>query len=255
MKLLVLSDIHANLPALEKVESFALQADRIICLGDIVGYNAFPNECIGWLQDHEAECVKGNHDQAALDAKAEWFNDAAAQAIKWTQKELTPKSRQFLNDLPLQIRVEEKEITLLALHGSPRDPLHEYVFPDDQVQVPEGVDILALGHTHLPFIRKVEPKNAKKNANGQDSKKTGKNKDPADKSQKSAPSVKTVTIFNPGSVGQPRDGDPRLSFAWVQLPQMSVQIKRLEYPVGQTAAANQKAGLPQRFSQRLFEGT
>ena len=253
MKLLVLSDVHANLPALQQLESHAKQADRIICLGDIVGYNAFPNECIEWLQDHEAECVRGNHDQAALDAKAQWFHDAAAQAIIWTRKELSPKSRQFLKDLPLEIRIEEQGVTLLAVHGSPRDPLHEYVFPDDPVQVPDGVDMLALGHTHLPFVRKVSSATTTKKNQTQKEKTVSKAQVKNSKETDAENCEKT--IFNPGSVGQPRDGDPRLSFALVQLPQMTVQIKRLEYPIGQVAAANQKAGLPPRFSQRLFEGT
>ncbi len=251
MKILVISDIHANLPALQQLESYAKQADRILCLGDTVGYNAFPNECIDWLQDHDAECVKGNHDQAALDEKTEWFHDAAALAIGWTRKELTKKSRKFLQDLPLQIRMEHEGVNLLAVHGSPRDPLHEYVFPDDLVDVPDSVDILAVGHTHLPFIRKQTSENGRKNT----SKKTGQKSAASTKPSQNAPaSGKTITIFNPGSVGQPRDGDARASFAWLKLPEMKINLQRMKYPVEETARANQDAGLPDSLSERLFAG-
>ncbi|MEE8400907.1 MAG: metallophosphoesterase family protein [Candidatus Hydrothermarchaeaceae archaeon] len=220
MKVAVISDIHANFPALEKVLE-DISRMPLFCCGDLVGYNTFPNEAIDLIRTNNATSLLGNHDRAVLTGDTGWFNSEAIKAIEWTAGKLTPENRSFLKALPM---THENEFYMV--HGSPKNPLEGYIFPGDPDYVFSDFfnytnrDIIILGHTHIPFVKKIEGK----------------------------------LIFNPGSVGQPRDSDPRASYALLDTEKKEVKIKRVGYDIEKTSSAIMKAGLPKRLGIRLFRG-
>lgn len=220
MKVAVIADIHANFPALEKVLE-DIRGAPIFCCGDLVGYNTFPNEVIDLIRTNNATSILGNHDLAVLTGDTGWFNSEAIKAIEWTAGKLTTENRSFLEALP---RAYENEFYMA--HGSPKNQLEGYIFSDDPDYVFSDFfnyterDIIILGHTHIPFVKKIDGK----------------------------------LIFNPGSVGQPRDSDPRASYAILDTEKKEVKIKRVGYDIKKTSTAIMKAGLPKRLGIRLFRG-
>lgn len=220
MKVAVIADIHANFPALEKVLE-DIRGAPIFCCGDLVGYNTFPNEVIDLIRTNNATSILGNHDLAVLTGDTGWFNSEAIKAIEWTAGKLTTENRSFLEALP---RAYENEFYMA--HGSPKNQLEGYIFSDDPDYVFSDFfnyterDIIILGHTHIPFVKKIDGK----------------------------------LIFNPGSVGQPRDSDPRASYAILDTEKKEVKIKRVGYDIEKTSTAIMKAGLPKRLGIRLFRG-
>jgi len=219
MLLALISDIHSNLPALRAVleEIDKLGAEKIICCGDIVGYNSFPSECFYELSRRKIESVMGNHDYAVLSEDTKGFNEYAVEAIEWTRKNFDTKK---LSSLP--VRMEKDNI--LFTHGSPRS-IFEYIFPDSTRDFLENIidlkrDFIVLGHTHIPM--RIETKKG--------------------------------IYINPGSVGQPRDGDPRSSFAILDTESKKVEFHRVEYNIDETAEHNRRAGLPGYLSERLYLG-
>lgn len=220
MKVAVIADIHANFPALEKVLE-DIRGAPIFCCGDLVGYNTFPNEVIDLIRTNNATSILGNHDLAVLTGDTGWFNSEAIKAIEWTAGKLTTENRSFLEALP---RAYENEFYMA--HGSPKNQLEGYIFSDDPDYVFSDFfnyterDIIILGHTHMPFVKKIDGK----------------------------------LIFNPGSVGQPRDSDPRASYAILDTEKKEVKIKRVGYDIEKTSTAIMKAGLPKRLGIRLFRG-
>jgi putative phosphoesterase len=220
MKIAVLADIHANLPALESVLDEAGDMPKFCC-GDLVGYNPFPNEVIDRVIEKNIVSILGNHDHAVFSEDTSWFNPTAKKAIEWTKEELTPENLNFLKQLPMAYDNE-----IYMSHGSPKEALDEYVYEDD----PEYVfldffnytknDIIVLGHTHVPFVKRVDEK----------------------------------LIFNPGSVGQPRDLDCRASFAVLDTETLDVEIKRADYDIERAAKRIEEEGLPGRLAMRLFRG-
>jgi len=222
-----ISDVHSNVEALEKTLA-ELKGCEVVCLGDIVGYGGNPNEVIQLLKDVNAVALRGNHDEAVLTGDTSWFNPMAAAAARWTAGSLSKESQVYLRGLPLQVELEFDGVPTLLTHGSPDDNLHEYVEPETHSDVfPEylerlGVSVMGLGHTHRPFVWKSRK--------GQ--------------------------VFNPGSVGQPRDGDPRASFALVTFENgvAEIHLRRVEYDVEAAAAKIVRAGLPEALAARLFEG-
>lgn len=239
-KIVFFGDVHSNLPALKKVAAAAefRGADKIVCLGDVVGYAAQPNECVEFIASlakklgKKFACVQGNHDWATVTGDASWFNPLAARAIAWTRSRIKPRNLAFLAALPqkLEFRAEGKKF--FVVHGSPRDALFEYVYPDDEALLRSllrqaRADVLAMGHTHVPFAREFHEKSSAK------------------------------LVFNPGSVGQPRDFDARAAFALVDVTQrgrVRAEIKRVEYNAREAAREVLRAGLPPRFAERLFYG-
>ena len=225
----ILSDIHGNLTALEAVMADLEQqhVDRIVCLGDVVGYGPRPCACLDAVMNF-AFCVLGNHDSSAL-FDPEGFNVAAEQAIFWTRTQLecgrdglasSRRRMEFLCDLPRTIR----EDGALFVHGSPRGPTNEYVFPEDTQNSKKMEKLFSMiphlcfqGHTHVPgvftsdlrFIRPVETGGGYGTANPRER-----------------------LMINVGSVGQPRDGDPRSCY--VIFDQQSVEFRRVEYDVEKT---------------------
>jgi len=242
MRILIISDIHANLAALERVLEVASEEgyDRVWCLGDIVGYGPDPNECVAEMRDLEALCIAGNHDWAALDKiPLEDFNFDARKATLWTQDHLTPESISFLEKQP-QVRVEG-DFTLA--HGSPRHPIWEYIHLPSVAAANFAyfeTPYCLVGHSHIPVIFRAL-----------DEYKADMLFPPLD-----VPLAlgRERLIINPGSVGQPRDGDPRASYVLLDEEAGTLQFHRVEYPIGRTQRRMMDAGLPPRLAARLAFG-
>lgn len=240
MRCLVLSDIHGNLPALETVLQNAGSVDAVYCLGDTVGYGADPNACIDALRAlPNLSVVMGNHDAAAAARiDVDLFNRDARRAIRWTQKELTAQNLGWLQGLPLSLRLGD--VTLV--HGSPRDPLWEYLL--DGSAGAENFPLLEtplcfIGHSHVPLALAQ----------------TGDGDPfPAYLRHGVRLQLQGSAFVNPGSVGQPRDHDPRASFA-VFYPETQVwEQVRVAYDVAEAQRRIRAAGLPEPLATRLAAG-
>jgi len=240
MGIAILSDIHANLAALRAVLDHAGDVDAIWCLGDTVGYGPMPNECIAKLRDYDTEAVAGNHDLAAVGKMAtDEFNDAAAEAARWTAEQLSSSSRVFLGSLPL-IR-ESGEFTLV--HGSIRWPIWEYLLSAEQAQAQfdlQETPYSLVGHTHVPAVWTADESTQRLTAQIED----GTTVELGD----------AKLILNPGGVGQPRDGDPRAAYAVYDVGTGTVTFHRVKYDIEETQGAMQEARLPQWLIERLSYG-
>jgi predicted phosphodiesterase len=255
----VISDIHGNAVALRRVLDDIKERgiDRIICLGDIIGYGPEPLACIDLVAEHCEWSLLGNHDFAVMYEPTN-FNPGAAAAAYWTRAQFDAepdddKRRtryEFLSNL--RVRVAEKTsgnatgFDLLAVHGSPRKPISEYIFPDDAVNAPEKLDsimervdrVCIVGHTHVPGVFTDEPDFYPPEELGEHGYKITE----AEKA-----------IINVGSVGQPRDMDPRASY--VILHEDRVEFVRLEYDIAKTQQlVHDIPDLNDWFGDRIVEG-
>ncbi len=211
------------------------RVDRILVLGDIVGYGPDPNAVIGRLRAVRARAVMGNHDAAMLaPSLLDWFNPHAAAAARWTQAVLTPESRRYLATLPRYGRLGPHRY----VHGSPRKPyMWEYILDDLQaleILLQLGRRLCFFGHTHLPRIFSEE---------GEQVPEPGE-----------WIGLPPAALVNPGSVGQPRDGNPEAAFAVVDLATPAVRFLRVPYDVATTQAKIREAGLPEVEAARLALG-
>jgi predicted phosphodiesterase len=241
MRILVISDIHANLTALEAVLADAGQFDEVWCLGDLVGYGPDPNECIDRIRHlPNLQCIIGNHDAAvigSLDTNA--FNIEAQNAIFWTRDVLSGDSKQFLNNLPQSLRLDHVTIA----HGSPRHPVWEYLL--DSHTATKNFEYFKspfcfVGHTHLPLIFQFSM-----------------NHQQADLSIPEPNRLLNMvqrSILNPGSVGQPRDLDPRAAYAIYNPENYTWSIRRTAYNIHAVQARMKEAGLPDKHIQRITRG-
>jgi len=228
LKLLVVSDIHGNLLALERVLEDAGEFDGAICAGDIVGYGPEPGGCVEKVRETGFRCVAGNHDHAVAMGDASDFNPHASEALAIHRRLLSRWDVEWLGRLPAWLRLELGGVKVAVYHGSPRRPLREYVYPSYARQLAHeflnqtGADVLILGHTHIPYAVRLGPR----------------------------------ALLNPGSVGQPRDGDPRASYMVLELDGgvVSVDHRRVEYDVGEVARRMRQLGLPEPLAARLFHG-
>ncbi|MCA9941444.1 MAG: metallophosphoesterase family protein [Anaerolineales bacterium] len=242
MRLLIISDIHANLTALEAVLTDAQGAwDQVWCLGDVVGYGPDPNECVTLLQSLPHISLSGNHDWAVLDRlDINTFNPEARQAIGWTQDQLTPESRAYLEELPSLIFIEP--IFTLA-HASPRQPVWEYILDAATAAVNfnhfETSNCL-VGHTHVPIIYALRDDRVTTRAPLY--------------GQPFTLNESERLIINPGSVGQPRDADPRAAYALLDLERMTWEHRRVGYDIDATQERMRRHNLPQRLITRLAYG-
>jgi predicted phosphodiesterase len=241
-RIALISDVHGNLPALESVLGAidAVGADAIWCLGDLVGYGAQPNECVEVAAEATEICLIGNHDLVVIDRlDMDDFSANAAAAAQWTKEQLAPAAREYLEKLePL----DEKQ-PLGLYHGSPRDPVWEYVLSsmaaDDCIDAMDA-RVGAVGHSHvaLGFWRKDDT--------------------PTAGAQSEAGTELDLSgdrwLVNPGSVGQPRDGDPRASWVLLELGSWRATWHRTEYPIDAAADAIRAAGLPKQLADRLYYG-
>ena len=243
VRILVLSDIHSNLEALEAVLGAAGTVDQVWCLGDIVGYGPRPNECVARLKELKHLAVAGNHDHAVVGVIGiEEFNLFAGLAAHWTSLQLTDETREYLTALrPVEV---SGEFTLV--HGSPRDPLREYLLTiEDAAASFEHFDgpFCLVGHTHVPTVF----------ARGPDGTVQGFQM-PADR-ELPLQAAGWRFILNPGSVGQPRDEDPRAAYLLIDSDRRSAVWRRVEYNIAETQRQMREAKLPARLADRLADGT
>lgn len=242
MRYAILADVHANLAAFQAVLHDIERAggmDEIWCLGDVVGYGPDPVECIALLRRHKHVCVAGNHDWAAIGKMdTDYFNPEAAAAARWTSQQLTTDSRLYLEALPLSI--EKGDFTLV--HGSPREPIWEYVLSSDIAQQNLShfrSKYCLIGHSHVPLYFECEANRCTANHFLPDTAlKPGESR----------------LIINPGSVGQPRDGDPRASYALYDSQTAEIRLHRVPYDIITTQKRMEERGLPRRLISRLAHG-
>jgi len=271
LRLAVVSDIHANAEALDAVarEIARRRPDRVVHLGDLVGYNADPERCVAWAADNAVDGVMGNHDAVACGKSAgETFNPLALEAARWSAARVSPGSAAYLSRLPDRIAIGAD---ILLVHGAPSDP-DRYLFcledaEEEMAAYPAGTGprVVFFGHTHVPaaFVRR---------------KAGGDRSRPPDFAASGHPDLRgtwpsvagAVTavplanfrlepedraMLNPGSVGQPRDHDPRASFLIFDTDTWEASWLRVPYDVKACRAKVIAAGLPRVFATRLSEGT
>ena len=243
----IVSDIHGNLDALETVIGAAQEAGPLegwICLGDTVGYGPNPNECVDRIRTLCETVLIGNHDLAAIEQlDIRWFNPYARAAAEWTQSVLTPETREFLESLP-QTRVAE-EWNLTFSHGSLTDPPRDYIISRAEARVNFRLlttQALFIGHSHLSHCFTA--------AEGESA---------CDEEVFHGPATVRFQegyryIVNCGSVGQPRDGDPRAAFGVLDLDQRLIEVRRATYDIERVQQKMLDAGLPRFLAYRLSEG-
>lgn len=243
MKVGVLGDVHSNLCALEAAlaELDRRGVDRIVSVGDVVGYGAAPRETIDLLREREVAVVKGNHDAACVgEEDARYFNRYAREAVEWTARELEPVHMTWLRELPYTLDLEVCQVA----HGTLDDPgSFEYMLgiPNAQASIAQMTSpVCFVGHSHIPVtvLQPIESPGRLALA-----------PDPyVDLSESSR------AVVNVGSVGQPRDQDPRLAVGVFDSLERSIEIVRCEYDVEREAARIRSAGLPTVLADRLWLG-
>jgi diadenosine tetraphosphatase ApaH/serine/threonine PP2A family protein phosphatase len=239
MRIAVLSDIHANITALDAVLADAGEVDAIWQLGDVVGYGPEPDAVVARLREAGALGVRGNHDAAAIGgSEIEWFNPEARRAMEWTRAAISPATLAWLSALPEQATLDGCEL----VHGSPREPTWEYI-----TSVPVARANLAVlrapiglhGHTHIPVAFIDQDGRVDVVGPGRDS---------------SLELRGRRALVNPGSVGQPRDGDPDASYMILDPGAGTVTWHRVPYDIESVQGAMRAAGLPASLSSRLAVG-
>ena len=245
MRYLVISDIHANLTAFEAVlrDAGALGRDYdfVWCLGDIVGYGPDPNDCIDLLRSMPHLCLAGNHDWAALGRlDIRTFNIDARKAAAWTQNELTPENRAYMEALPVTFVLGEFTLA----HGSPREPVWEYILDPliAALNLPHyQTPYCLVGHTHTPITYR---------ATGDQ----GECEPIAPIYNESIPLNGVRQIINPGSVGQPRDSDSRAAYAILDTEEVTLEFRRVSYDIESVQERMNQAEMPERLVMRLAHG-
>ncbi|WP_254839353.1 metallophosphoesterase family protein [Natronomonas marina] len=214
----VISDIHANRVALEAVLSDMPDIDAVVCAGDVVGYNPWPADCVDELRDREVPTIMGNHDRAVVTGTGFAGNGMADAGVEHAREELDEARIEWLADLPDERRCFDGRMKVV--HGHPDDP-NRYTYPALFAErLLEGEDVLVMGHTHVQAHERFDD----------------------------------GVVMNPGSVGQPRDDDPRAAYAVVDLDALTVEERRVEYDVERVVEAVEAAGLPRDTGQRLKKG-
>lgn len=218
MRLGVISDVHANRPALEAVFADMPSVDVIVCAGDVVGYNPWPLDCVDAIRDRGIPTVQGNHDRAVASGDAAGFNGMARAGVDYARNQLGSGAIGWLGALPAERTVAGGRVKIV--HGHPDDP-DRYTYPRDFSPGLLGdEELLILGHTHVQHHAVFDE----------------------------------GIVLNPGSVGQPRDGDPDAAYAVVDLDDRSVEEHRVSYDVDAVVAAVEAADLPRRIGERLRDG-
>jgi diadenosine tetraphosphatase ApaH/serine/threonine PP2A family protein phosphatase len=242
MRILVVSDIHSNLVALETVFAAVGSVDAVWCLGDTIGYGPAPNECVALMQARASVAILGNHDLASLGAlDLSDFNPDARKANIWNGEQLADEQRAYLQGLQPAAVVDER---FVMAHGSPREPVWEYLLHEEQVLDNFALfdtQVCLIGHSHIPLIFQLD-------ADGTCTRSLpghGARLDLAD----------GVRYFiNPGSVGQPRDHDPRAAYAIIDGAAGVVRFFRVEYDIARTQRHMRQAELPAALWRRLEVG-
>jgi diadenosine tetraphosphatase ApaH/serine/threonine PP2A family protein phosphatase len=238
MRIAVLSDIHANLPALDAVLAATGDVDGVWHLGDVVGYGPDPDGVVDRLREIGAVGVRGNHDAAAAGGdEIDWFNPEARRAMEWTRQAISPETVAWLRALPDRRSIEGCEL----VHGSLREPMWEYVTSLSVARA--NLDLLDAriglhGHTHVPIAwLEASGGDARHHPGDGELRLDGRR-----------------ALINPGSVGQPRDGDPAASFLVLDTSSGSAAWHRVGYDVAAVQRAMREAGLPPSLSARLSVG-
>lgn len=240
MRVAVISDVHGNYHALETVlrEIDAERVDAIWCLGDTVGYGPLPNECCAAVEERADVCLVGNHDLVVLGKLSVGdFNDEAAAAALWTSDVLTPESRSFLESLKPLGQAEGVDL----FHASARDPVWEYVLSEEAAQATlelSAAPLVLVGHSHIALAITFDGREVLGGLapDGTDLELEGR------------------WLLNPGSVGQPRDGDPRAAWLLLDLERRFAAFRRVQYPIEQTQRELRERGLPRSLASRLGHG-
>jgi putative phosphoesterase len=218
MRVGVLSDIHANRVALRAVFDDMPEVDALVCAGDVVGYNPWPEACLDAVCDRGVPTVMGNHDRAVATGTEFGGNGMADAGARYAHAALRKDQLEWLSDLPTERTCFDGRLKIV--HGHPDDP-NRYTYP--ALFSPELLaeeDVLVMGHTHVQAHETYEE----------------------------------GIVLNPGSVGQPRDGDPRAAYAIVDLEELTVEEHRVEYDIERVIEAVEKAGLPEGTGTRLRKG-
>ena len=242
MRVAAISDIHGNWHAFEAVLDDIRRegVDELWCLGDIVGYGPQPNRCIAEARERSDLCLLGNHDLAALgDVDLATFSPDAATSARWTIDVLEPELLDYLRTLePKAVRADVE-----LFHASPRDPIWEYVLSEPVVRKALEMTtskLVLVGHSHIPIALRLSDGDAL--AGG------------LAKGGSEIELTEGRWLLNPGSVGQPRDGDPRAAYLLIDLDGLSAHYKRVPYNIGATQSEIRKAGLPDALAERLDAG-
>ena len=241
MRVAVISDIHGNLHALEAVLADIVGAapDEVWCLGDVVGYGPRPNECADIVRDRSAVVLVGNHDLAAIgNLSTAEFGPLASVSAQWTAAELTEANADWLRSLSPAATRPGAEL----YHGSPRDPVWEYVLSEGVAHaclLATSAPVVLVGHSHLALALLLAGDRVDGGLapGGTD----------ADLAQ-------GRWLLNPGSVGQPRDGDPRAAWLLIDVEAARATFRRVTYPIDQTQAEMRDRGLPEPLAARLAQG-
>jgi diadenosine tetraphosphatase ApaH/serine/threonine PP2A family protein phosphatase len=241
----VLSDVHSNQPALESVlESVdAAGVEEVWCLGDVVGYGAQPDACTALIREHCDVCLAGNHDLAVLGGlDIASFSDTAAVAVDWTREHVSEATMEFLRGL----EPEGRHGGIAMFHASPRDPIWEYVLSIDQAEA--GLDaqeerVGLIGHSHISLFFTRPDESRAGRAHG---------------AQAGDGALLSLEgggwLLNPGSVGQPRDGDARAAWMELDTEALTARFHRVPYDIATAAEAIVMAGLPSTLAERLEVG-
>lgn len=243
MRILLLSDIHSNLVALEAVLGAAGSFDALWCVGDTIGYGPRPNECVALMRQHAQIAITGNHDLASL-GKIDLrdFNPDARKANLWNGNQLLPENRAWLEPLPPSFHVDKQ---FLLAHGSPREPIWEYLLMPEQALAnfelfPNQVCVIGHSHIQLGFRMRNGSEHAERFL--------------PEHGQRIEFNRATRYFINPGSVGQPRDQDPRAAFAVFDTHSNTIHFQRIAYDIQKTQRQMQEYGLPNDLIRRLQFG-
>jgi predicted phosphodiesterase len=242
MRVLIISDIHANLAAFETVLADAKgEWDYVWCLGDVVGYGPDPNECCDLLKTLPHLCLAGNHDWAALGRlDIRTFNADARKAVNWTTEVLTTENMEYLNALPTTFVIGQFTLA----HGSPREPVWEYIL-DPMIASSNfphfETPYCLVGHTHTPVIYKLL---------------SDRGDTDAMQPQYRQPRILDGyrLIINPGSIGQPRDSNPDAAYAILEVEKLTWEHRRIPYPIKATQDKMRRIEMPERLIARLEHG-
>lgn len=218
MRLGAISDIHGNLPAFEAVLNDMPTVEHVVCAGDVVGYNPWPQACVDLVRERGIPCVSGNHDRAVARATGFRFNQMAQAGVEYASEELAEGALEWLRTLPTTTTRLDGQVRIV--HGHPDDP-DRYTYPSEfSTSMLSGESLLVLGHTHIQHAETFE----------------------------------AGIVLNPGSVGQPRDGDPRAAYAVVDLTAGEVDLRRVKYDIERVQRKVSEVGLPRQLGDRLEEG-
>ena len=223
MQVGLVSDIHGNKVALDAVVADMPSVDAVVCAGDVVGYNPWPAACLEWVRENDVPTVMGNHDRAVAGGGGFAFNSQAGAGVEYARTHLDEDDLAWLETLPDERSYpadSQGDSRLKIVHGHPDNP-DRYTFP--QEFTPELLgdeDVLVLGHTHVQHHEIFD----------------------------------AGIVVNPGSVGQPRDGDPRAAYALLDTAEGTVKERRVEYDIDRVISAVEATGLPAAIGQRLREG-